>query len=276
MRLTLRTLLAYRDQVLEAKDAEVLEQRLRESQTAQTISDRINNIVSNPSVPQIEIDAQGFGFNANDVACFLDDTMATDRVADMERACLDNNPLLAEVASCHQILVKTVSTPVQIPTRLRNRIQSFSSRRSSETERLRRHFDERHRRYDAQHLSVSRPFGIPIPVSPQGTQANGNPEHPLSSRNPSIPPKNNEAGRPGSQPNRQVPQYLREPKSQWIGTLLRLVILVSLLAICILKSLGSRQRLVELLDRETSDWSSGHSSSSSATKRPLSPEPTER
>lgn len=274
MRLTLRTLLAYRDQVLEAKDTEVLEQRLRESQTAQTISDRINNIVSNPSVPQIEIDAQGFGLNANDVACFLDDTMATDRVADMERACLDNNALLAEVASCHQILVKTVSAPVQIPIRLRNRIQSFSNRRSSEAERLRRHFDERRLRDDARHPSVQRPFGIPIPGSQQGITISGNTEPPFLSQNPLKRPRDNDADQPGEPQHRQVPQYLRETKGQWIGALIRLVILVSLLAICILKSLGSRQRLVELLDRETSEWSSGHLSSS--VERGLNPEPTER
>ena len=72
MRLTLRTLLAYRDGVLDPKEAALLEEKIKESSTAQQISQRIETGMRNRKIAPIPVDAREFGFEANLVAEFLD------------------------------------------------------------------------------------------------------------------------------------------------------------------------------------------------------------
>lgn len=245
MRLTLRTLLAFRDQVLEPKDAEILEQRFRESQTAQNLSQRINHLLANPVDTPLAVDAVEFGLNPNDVSSFLDDAMPHDRIADMERKCLDNQALLAEVASCHQILVKTIRSPAPVSVGFRNRVLGLCNggQRAGQT-RLSRE-DDRRRRADAPHLQANSPFG----VSGDRPQLE------------SIPPRSHPEIRFGTyatpQPRkREIPDYLQRTDRQWIGSILKLVILLALLAVCVTQSLGSKESLSQLLDRQPNDWSS--------------------
>ena len=84
MRLTLRTLLAYRDGVLEPKDATALEAKLRESSTARQISQRIDQSISNPRLAPIPLDARDFGFDANQISEYLDDTILAEHIPEME------------------------------------------------------------------------------------------------------------------------------------------------------------------------------------------------
>lgn len=125
MRLTLRTLLAYRDGVLDSNDAAVLEAKIRDSSTAQQISKRIADEMQNTRLAPIPVDAREFGFEANTVAEFLDDTISTETLPEMERKCLENNTLLSEIGSCHQILTRALSIPANIPTSLRQRIHEL-------------------------------------------------------------------------------------------------------------------------------------------------------
>ncbi|MCU0712022.1 MAG: hypothetical protein MUC43_08185 [Pirellula sp.] len=122
MRLTLRTLLAYRDGVLDNKDAILLESKLRDSVTAQQISRRIDEGMSNPRLAPIPVDAKEFGFDPNHIAEYLDDTIPLDQIPAMERCCLENNALLSEVGSCHRILTKALSAPVEVSKELRDRV----------------------------------------------------------------------------------------------------------------------------------------------------------
>lgn len=125
MRLTLRTLLAYRDGVLDNKDTLLLESKLRDSVTAQQISQRIDEGMSNPRLAPIPVDAKEFGFDPNHIAEYLDDTIALDKIPALERCCLENNALLSEVGSCHRILTKALATPLEVPRELRDRILSM-------------------------------------------------------------------------------------------------------------------------------------------------------
>jgi hypothetical protein len=122
MRLTLRTLLAYRDSVLDNKDTLLLESKLRDSVTAQQISQRIDEGMSNPRLAPIPVDAKEFGFDPNHIAEYLDDTIPLDQIPALERCCLENNALLSEVGSCHRILTKALSAPLEVPRELRDRI----------------------------------------------------------------------------------------------------------------------------------------------------------
>ncbi len=128
MRLTLRTLLAYRDGVLDPKEAALLEEKIKESSTAQQISQRIETGMRNRKIAPIPVDAREFGFEANLVAEFLDDTIPMETLPDMERKCLENNTLLIEIGSCHQILSRAISVPASIPASLRQRILELPSK----------------------------------------------------------------------------------------------------------------------------------------------------
>ena len=125
MRLTLRTLLAYRDGVLDPKDAAILEAKILESSTAQRISQRISDEMQNRRLAPIPVDAREFGFEANMVAEFLDDTIPMETLPEMERKCLENNILLSEIGSCHQILSRALSIPAPVPASLRQRIHEL-------------------------------------------------------------------------------------------------------------------------------------------------------
>lgn len=125
MRLTLRTLLAFRDGVLDDTDGKILEKKIRDSSTAQSISQRINEAMQNQRLAPIPTDAREFGFDANMVANYLDDTIAVDMLPEMERKCLENDAILGEVASCHQILSRVLSLPAAIPMSLRDRIHGL-------------------------------------------------------------------------------------------------------------------------------------------------------
>ncbi|HUP77554.1 MAG TPA: hypothetical protein VM260_03265, partial [Pirellula sp.] len=125
MRLTLRTLLAYRDGVLDPKDAAVLETKIKDSSTAQQISQRIEHEMQNRRLAPIPVDAREFGFDANLVAEFLDDTIPMETLPEMERKCLENNTLLSEIGSCHQILSRALSIPAHVTPSLRQRIREL-------------------------------------------------------------------------------------------------------------------------------------------------------
>jgi hypothetical protein len=125
MRLTLRTLLAYRDGVLDPADASILESKIQESSTAQKISERIELEMRNRRIAPIPVDAREFGFEANLVSEFLDDTIPTATLPEMERQCLENSMLLSEIGSCHQILAHAIAIPVSIPSSLRQRIREL-------------------------------------------------------------------------------------------------------------------------------------------------------
>lgn len=122
MRLTLRTLLAYRDGVLDAVHVSELKRKFEESTTARSISQRIESGIRNRKLLTLPIDAKGFGVDPNDVATFLDGTMPLDRLPDMERQCLESNSLLAEVAASHQILSRALRANTSVSQELLDRL----------------------------------------------------------------------------------------------------------------------------------------------------------
>jgi hypothetical protein len=128
MRLTLRTLLALRDGVLDRNAAVELQQRLQQSGTAQAIAYRIDAVVGDRKLNPLAVDERATGLDANDVAQFLDGTMQPDRVPGMERKCLDHNALLAEIAAVHQVLSRAMHEPVTIHPSLRTRLYGLKSK----------------------------------------------------------------------------------------------------------------------------------------------------
>ena len=130
MRLTLRTLLAYLDNTLDKEDAEALRLKLSESGFATQLVQRIRGTLTNGNLTAPAHDAvTPIAAEANVISEYLDSTLATEQVAEIERICLDSDIHLAEAAACHQILTMVLGKPADVPDTLRRRIYELPDRK---------------------------------------------------------------------------------------------------------------------------------------------------
>ncbi len=127
MRLTLRSLLAYLYNVLEPAEAEQFAGKVQESPVASGLVQRIRGITHKIRMTAPRIDAKGLTDDANNVAEYLDNNLAEDRLEDFERACLESDMHLAEVAGSYQILTMVLGKPAAVPSKLRERIYGLPS-----------------------------------------------------------------------------------------------------------------------------------------------------
>ena len=122
MRLTLRTLLAFMDDILDPIERDQLTNKITQSDYAKGLMERVGQLMRNAHMSAPIPGASNQKIDANHVACYLDNTLAPEQVSSVEKICLESDLHLAETAACHQVLAQVLSETVEIPSETRKRI----------------------------------------------------------------------------------------------------------------------------------------------------------
>jgi hypothetical protein len=120
-------MLAYQDNVLEPNEAEDLGRKIKESDFAAGLMQRIRTVLRKVRMNAPKLDGKGMGNDANTVSEYLDSALPQDRVGDFERICLESDAHLAEVAGCHQVLTLVLGKPADVPETLREKVYALGT-----------------------------------------------------------------------------------------------------------------------------------------------------
>lgn len=128
MRLTLRNMLAYLNNIIEdPADIEEMRTKIEESEFATGLVHRIRSATNRQRLGAPSLEGRGIGLDANSVAEYLDNELSPDRIPDLEKICVESDVHLAEVAACYQILAIYMKGTVEVDRGLRDRICAISA-----------------------------------------------------------------------------------------------------------------------------------------------------
>lgn len=211
MRLTLRTMLAYLDGVLDPADTDTLGKKIQESDFASGLSQRLKAVLKKVRLEAPKLDAKGLGNDANTVAEYLDSSLPQDRVGDFERICLESDKHLAEVGACHQILTLVLGKPADVPEEMRARIYALQNPEQPSAPAL-------------WHPAGAHPATAHSPTAAREPVASNTavvaPIVPSPPPAPRVPAN----GKPALQPPLLVPDYLRAGRQRTAGPIAALLV----------------------------------------------------
>ena len=113
MRLTLRTLLSWKDGMLDPEAGRDLAARVEASADARSLVERIDEVVARPTLSAPAPDAAGFATAANTTAEYLDNVLPAERLGEFERVCFASEAQLAETAATHEMLAELSRAPAE-------------------------------------------------------------------------------------------------------------------------------------------------------------------
>jgi len=131
VRLTLRTLLAYLDDILEPKQTKEIGEKIADSHFATSLINRIREVLRRRRLTAPALHGPESGLDPNVVAEYLDNTLPPEKVADVEKTCLESDMYLAEMAGSHQILTLVLGEPVDIVPESRERMYALTAPQQS-------------------------------------------------------------------------------------------------------------------------------------------------
>lgn len=105
MKLTLRVLLAYLDEILAPEEHKQVEAMIAESQVARQILERLRAVVRDPELRAPPVSGPELRrWDPNRVAEYLDRVLPVDKVTEFEKFCLNSDVELAELVGAHHAL----------------------------------------------------------------------------------------------------------------------------------------------------------------------------
>jgi hypothetical protein len=127
MRLTLRTILAYVDDMLEPAQAREIGAKIAESKEAAALMARIKEVGRRRRIGVPELAGPGSGPDPNLVADYLENILPPNQVVEMERLAQASDLHLAEIAACHKILTMVMGQPIDVPDEMRERMAALGA-----------------------------------------------------------------------------------------------------------------------------------------------------
>lgn len=132
MKLSLRYLLAYLDDILNPADTAEVSRLLKEDRPAEELVQRIGDVVRKRRVSAPDPFDETPGKDANDVAEYLDNLLSPEEIRQFEQHCLDSDELLAEAAVSHQILTLVLGGAGNVPASTRKQLEKIANSVSDE------------------------------------------------------------------------------------------------------------------------------------------------
>jgi hypothetical protein len=256
MRLTLRTLLAYLDNMLDPADAEALRSKIEESEFAKILTERMEATIRQPRLNSLPLDEKGLGLDANSIAQYLDNTLSPELVPELEQFLLQSDMQLAEVAACHQILAAILEMEPIVSPELRHRVRCLGS-----PQEIAQGANTGASKSDPMD-SYARPTATSLPQSPAGNNATYTPA--AAPRSEAMQPSSNSAdsmsdslvmadplrpaGTTWGGSNWDTPTAASDsgsPTNRWTRVLITLALLV-LLILAALQAVGPLNRIQDL------------------------------